>query len=98
MKTETEAASATPDSATLSRRLAGRGEEALRRLSSEIDKNARAQDAKDRLAKLQRTTMQQLGIAPAEEVQELKKEVASLEKRLAKLEKHAAADQSSKSA
>jgi ubiquinone biosynthesis protein UbiJ len=70
-------------------RLAGKGEEALRVLTEELEKNRRAQQAKDRLAKLQRSTMQQLNIALADEVVELKKEIASLEKRLAKLEKGA---------
>jgi ubiquinone biosynthesis protein UbiJ len=71
-------------------RLAEKGEEALRILSGELEKNPRTQQAKDRLGKLQRSTMQQLNIALADEVAELKKEIASLEKRLAKLEKAAA--------
>jgi ubiquinone biosynthesis protein UbiJ len=46
-------------------------------------------DAKDRLDKLGRTMLQQLNVAFADEVAELKKEVARLEKRVAKLEKAA---------
>ena len=71
-------------------RLTGRGEEALKRLSGELDKNPRAQDAKDRLAKFQRSTLPKLNIAVADELEELKKEVGRLEKRLAKLEKELA--------
>ena len=72
-------------------RLAGRGEEALKRLSDELEKNPRAHEAKDRLVKLQRSALPKLNIALADEVEELKKEVARLEKRLAKVEKEVAA-------
>jgi ubiquinone biosynthesis protein UbiJ len=87
--TPTEPGQGEPEGSTLGR-LAEKGEEALRRLSGELDKNPRAHEAKDRLSKLQRSTLQQLNIALADEVVELKEEVARLEKRLAKLEKAAA--------
>ncbi len=86
--TSTEPAAGESGGSTLGR-LAGKGEEALRLLTEEIEKNQRAQQAKDRFSKFQRSTMQQLNIALADEVAELKKEIASLEKRLAKLEKGA---------
>lgn len=69
--------------------LTAKGEEALRLLTDAFEKNERAQQARDRFSKLQRSTMQQLNIALADEVSELKEQVASLEKRLAKLEKGA---------
>ena len=72
-------------------KLAGRGEETIKRLSEEIDKNPRMHDAKDRLDKLGRTMLQQLNVAFADEVAELRTEVTRLEKRVAKLEKTAAA-------
>jgi len=71
-------------------RLAERGEEALKRLSEELEKNPRTHDAKDRLIKLQRTTLHQLNVALADEVEALRKDVERLEKRLAKVEKEVA--------
>jgi hypothetical protein len=82
--TEPESQAAT--ASTLSR-LAGRGEETIKRLSEEIDKNPRMHDARDRLDKLGRSMLQQLNVAFADDVEELKKEVTRLERRLAKLEK-----------
>jgi ubiquinone biosynthesis protein UbiJ len=85
-ETKTETETETTTSSTLGK-LAGRGEDALKRLSDELEKNPRAHEAKDRLVKLQRSTLPKLNIAVADEVEELKKEVARLEKRLAKVEK-----------
>ena len=85
----TEAKTETTTGSTIGR-LAERGEDALRRLSGELEKNPRAHEAKDRLVKLQRSTLPKLNIALADEVAELKKEVARLEKRLAKVEKELA--------
>jgi ubiquinone biosynthesis protein UbiJ len=67
--------------------LTGKGEEALRLLTEALEKNQRALQAKDRFSKFQRSTMQQLNIALADEVAELKEQVGRLEERLAKLEK-----------
>jgi ubiquinone biosynthesis protein UbiJ len=78
------------DASTIAR-LAERGEETLKRLSEELDKNPRMHDAKDRVEKLGRSLMHQLNVAVADEVEELKKEIARLEKRLAKVEKEVAA-------
>lgn len=72
-------------------RLAERGEEALKRLSEELEKNPRTHDAKDRLIKLQRTTLRQLNVALADEVEALRTDVERLEKRLAKVEKEVGA-------
>jgi polyhydroxyalkanoate synthesis regulator phasin len=71
-------------------KLAERGEETLKRLSEELDKNPRMHDAKDRLDKLGRSVLHQLNVALADEVKELKREVGRLERRLAKLEKEIA--------
>ena len=74
-------------------RLAGRGDEALKRFSEEIDKNARMRDGLDRLldaaGRLEqagRPVLARLGIASVEEVDALRKEVAKLEERLSELE------------
>jgi len=88
---DTKEETAETESASTLGKLAGRGEETIKRLSEEIDKNPRMHDAKDRLDKLGRTMLQQLNVAFADEVAELKKEVTRLEKRVAKLEKTAAA-------
>jgi ubiquinone biosynthesis protein UbiJ len=77
-------------------KLAERGEETMRRLSQEIDKNPRMHDARDRFDKFGRSVLKQLNVALMDEVEELKKEVARLEKRLAKLEKEVAARASAK--
>ena len=74
-------------------RLAGRGEEAMNRLMDELAKNsrvsealARALAAKGMLDSASRTALVQVGLAPADEVRELRGRVHELEKRLAKLE------------
>ena len=70
-------------------RLAVRGQEALKRLSEEMDKNPRMHEAKDRADKVGRSVLHQLNIALADEVEELRQQVAKLEKRLAKVEREA---------
>jgi ubiquinone biosynthesis protein UbiJ len=72
-------------------RLAERGQDALKRISAEVDKNPRMHEAKERIEKVGRITLRQLNIALEDEVAELRKEVARLEKRLAKLEKEVGA-------
>jgi hypothetical protein len=74
-------------------RLAGRGEEAMSRLMDELGRNrtvtealTRAVAAKGMLDSASRTALTQVGLAPADEVRELRKRVIELENRLAKLE------------
>lgn len=74
-------------------RLSKRGEEALARLAEELGRNDRVADAlgkavsaKGRLDGASRRALGQVGLAPADEVKELKAKIAKLEKRLAKLE------------
>ncbi len=74
-------------------RLAGRGEEAMGRLMDELGRNrtvteglTRALAAKGMLDTASRTALTQVGLAPAEDVRELRQRVMDLEKRLAKLE------------
>ena len=74
-------------------RLAGRGEEAMSRLVDELGRNrtlmeglTRALAAKGMLDAASRTALTQVGLAPAEDVRELRRRVMDLEKRLAELE------------
>ena len=74
-------------------RLAGRGEEAMSRLMDELGRNrtvtealTRALAAKGMLDTASRTALTQVGLAPADDVRELRRRVMDLEKRLAKLE------------
>jgi hypothetical protein len=74
-------------------RLAGRGEEAMSRLMDELGRNravtealTRAVAAKGALDSASRTALSQVGLAPAEDVRELRRRVMDLEKRLVKLE------------
>jgi hypothetical protein len=74
-------------------RLSRRGEEALTKLMDEVGRNervtealGRASSAKGKLDGASRRALQQVGLAPADEVEDLRKQVARLEKRLAKLE------------
>jgi hypothetical protein len=82
----------TPDSGVVGR-LAGRGEEAMSRLMDELGRNSavtealtRAVAAKGMLDSASRTALTQVGLAPADEVRELRRRVIDLEKRLGKLE------------
>jgi polyhydroxyalkanoate synthesis regulator phasin len=74
-------------------RLAERGEEAVSRLLDELGSNPRvaealhrAASAKGKLDSASRGALHQVGLAPADELRELKQQVDRLEKRLAKLE------------
>ena len=74
-------------------RLAERGEEAMTRLMDEVGRNQRVTEAlgralaaKGMLDSASRTALRQVGLAPADEVQELERRVQDLEARLARLE------------
>lgn len=74
-------------------RLAEKGEEAVNRFLEELGKNPRvtealhrAASAKGKLDAASRKAVAQVGLAPADDVVELRKKVEALEKRLAKLE------------
>ena len=82
----------TPETGVVGR-LAGRGEEAMSRLMDELGRNSkltealtRALAAKGMLDSASRTALTQVGLAPADEVRELRRRVIDLEKRLGKLE------------
>ena len=85
-------------------RLAGRGEDAMTRLMDELGRNsvvtdalARAMSAKGRLDTASRTALGQVGLAAADDLNDLRKQVADLEKRLAKLEAGGKASSGSRS-
>ena len=74
-------------------RLSRRGEETLGRLMDDLGRNERVTDAvgramsaKGRFDTASRRALNQVGLAPADDLEELRKQVAGLEKRLAKLE------------
>jgi hypothetical protein len=75
---------------SLAGRLAGVGEETVKRLYDEFSKNERAREAvkgaKDQLGRVSRSALQQLGIAPLEELDELRGQVERLEARVRVLE------------
>jgi hypothetical protein len=80
------------DGGTLGR-LSKRGEDAITRLVDELGKNDRVTDALDRalsakgkLDGASRRALGQVGLAAADELQDLRKQIERLEKRLAKLE------------
>lgn len=82
-----------PSDENLLSRLAGRGEDALTRLVDELGKNSRVTDAlaramaaKGKVDETTRRTLGQVGLAPADEVRDLRARVSELEARLAKLE------------
>jgi hypothetical protein len=77
-------------------RLAGAGEDAVKRVYDELERSERAHEAlqrlagaRDRLEKLSRSAMQQLGVASMEEVESLRKQVNLLDKRVRTLERDA---------
>jgi predicted nuclease with TOPRIM domain len=70
-------------------RLAGRGDEMIRRMLDELDR-AKLGEAKGRLEKVERSVLERLNIAMADEIVELRDRVAELEQRLAKVEELAA--------
>jgi hypothetical protein len=74
-------------------RLSKRGEDAITRLVDELGKNdrvtdalGRAMSAKGKLDGASRRALGQVGLAAADELQDLRKQIERLEKRLAKLE------------
>jgi hypothetical protein len=74
-------------------RLADRGEDATTRLLDLLNSNLRLTDAltraasaKGRLDSVSKGALSQIGLAPADDVKDLRKQVERLEKRLAKLE------------
>ena len=80
------------DSGVVSR-LAGRGEDAITRLMEELGRNsvvtealARAMSTKGRLDQASRSALSQIGLAPSDEVRDLRTQVDELERRLARLE------------
>ena len=82
-----------PSDENLLSRLAGRGEDALTRLVDELGRNSRVTDAlaramaaKGKVDETTRRTLSQVGLAPADEVRDLRARVSDLEARLAKLE------------
>lgn len=71
-------------------RLAGKGDEALRRLAAELERSARLPEARDRLEKIERSVLQRLNVAAADDLEELRARVADLEKRLLRAEEQLA--------
>ncbi len=77
-------------------RLAGRGEDALTRLMDELGRNPRVTDAlgramsaKGKVDETTRRTLAQVGLAPADEVRDLRQQVEALERRVEGLERSA---------
>ena len=82
-----------PSDAGVVSRLAGRGEEAITRLMDELGRNSRvtealakAMSAKGKVDETTRRTLNQVGLAAADEVKEVRGRLEALEKRLATLE------------
>jgi polyhydroxyalkanoate synthesis regulator phasin len=82
-----------PDEGGLVGRLAERGEEAVTRLVDELSHNTRVTDAfgkamsaKGKVDAGARRTLAQMGVAAADELQDLRKQIERLERRLARLE------------
>ena len=74
-------------------RLAGRGEEALTRVMEGLGRNPRVTDAVDRamsakgrLDEASRSALNQVGLAAADELKDLRKQMERLERRLSRLE------------
>jgi hypothetical protein len=74
-------------------RLAERGEEAVSRLMDELGRSprvtdalSRAMSAKGRLDSASRSALSSIGLAPADELKDLRKQLERLERRLTKLE------------
>jgi hypothetical protein len=79
-------------------RLAGRGEDAITRLMDELGRNprvtdalAKAMSAKGRVDRTTRRTLGQVGLAAADEIEDLRGRLESLERRVAQLESAGAA-------
>lgn len=85
-ETPTESAEEAAERSSLLTKAAARSEDALKRISSEIEKNERARDVRDKLTDAGRTLLHQLNLAPRDEVDSLRKQIEALEQRLAELE------------
>jgi hypothetical protein len=72
--------------------LAGRGEEAVKRMYGELSDNPRMQDVRQRLDKVQHSVLSQLRIATMDDIEALRKELSLLEQRLSALEQASATD------
>ncbi|MGH3031224.1 MAG: hypothetical protein ACRDNE_10775 [Gaiellaceae bacterium] len=84
-------------------RLSRRGEETLGRLMDDFGRNERVTDAlgramsaKGKLDTASKRALHQVGLAPADDLEDLRKQVARLEKRLTKLEGGSGAKTSAK--
>jgi hypothetical protein len=84
---EEQAAEEAPAKESLLTTLAGRSEEAVKKVYGDLSENPRMQEALDRLGKASHTVLNQLHIATQDELSALRDEVARLEQRLAVLEK-----------
>lgn len=73
--------------ASLLATLAGRSEEAVKKVYGDLSDNPRMQDAKERLGKASHSVLSQLNIASQDDLSALRDELARLEQRLAVLEK-----------
>jgi hypothetical protein len=67
--------------------IAGRSEEAVRKVYGDLSENPRMQDAKERLGKASNSVLAQLNIASQDDLSALRDEIARLEQRLAVPEK-----------
>lgn len=67
--------------------LAGRSEEAVKKVYGDLSENPRMHDAMERLGKASNSVLTQLHIASQDDLSALRDEVARLEQRLAVLEK-----------
>jgi hypothetical protein len=84
---ETEQAAAGPGPFE---RLASKSDEAIRRVAAELDRNVRLPEARGRLEQVERSVLDRLNIAAADEVEELRTKLAELEQRLLRIEERAA--------
>lgn len=91
--TETEQEKERKADAGFVTRLADRGGETMQRFADDVVKQPMVSDvlgkanaARGRMERLSRVVLEQLGIAPAGEVEKLRKEFGRLERRLKKLE------------
>lgn len=83
-----------PSDAGVVSRLAGRGEDAMTRIMDELGRNSRVTDAlgramaaKGKVDERTRKAIGQMGLAPADEVKELRSRLETVERRLAQVEK-----------
>lgn len=84
---EEPAAEEAPAKESLLTTLAGRSEEAVKKVYGDLSENPRMQDAKERLGKASHSVLTQLHVASQDDLSALRDEIARLEQRLAVLEK-----------